>query len=255
VTTSLTTDAHLDVVAARVDVMASVAARTDPGTVVPTCPQWVLRDLVVHQGGVHRWATAHVVGAADIDSAPMFVAPEGADQLAAWLRRGADELLTALRSAPDDLNAVRFLKDAPAPRAFWARRQAHEMTIHSVDAQSAELGRTIAAHESGIAHEVAVDGLDELVAGFVPRGTTRLRHHEPVRISIAPTDSDVGYTVDVSSEPPFTRSGIDTDADLTVRGTARQLYLGLWNRGDEIDVSGRTELLDAWRRQMRIRWS
>ena len=29
---------------------------------VPTAPEWTVRDLVVHQGMVHRWAAAHVRG-------------------------------------------------------------------------------------------------------------------------------------------------------------------------------------------------
>ena len=29
---------------------------------VPTCPGWTVRDLLAHQGMVHRWATAVVRG-------------------------------------------------------------------------------------------------------------------------------------------------------------------------------------------------
>jgi cytochrome c oxidase subunit IV len=38
-------------------------------------------------------------------------------------------------------------------------------------------------------------------------------------------------------------------------GTAVQLYLSLWNRADEITSNGRSDLVDQWRRQIRIRWS
>jgi hypothetical protein len=38
-------------------------------------------------------------------------------------------------------------------------------------------------------------------------------------------------------------------------GTAVQLYLSLWNRADEITTSRRSDLLDQWRKQIRIRWS
>ena len=27
---------------------------------MPTCPDWTVRDLVRHMGGVHRWATGFV---------------------------------------------------------------------------------------------------------------------------------------------------------------------------------------------------
>jgi hypothetical protein len=43
--------------------LATVASSTDPGAPVPTCPDWSLRDLVHHVGGVHRWATGFVRGA------------------------------------------------------------------------------------------------------------------------------------------------------------------------------------------------
>lgn len=235
--------------------MATIARHVSPDTTVPTCPQWSLHELVAHQGGVHRWATAHISGDTNIGTAPMFVAPHGPAALADWLLAGANGVVDALRSAPDDLDTVRFLRDAPPARAFWARRQAHEITIHAVDAQAAAKGRTIASTESGIGHALAVDGLDELISGFVPRDSTRLRHDSPLRIAVVPTDSERGYTVDVSPDTPVTRSVAATDADLTVTGTALQLYLGLWNRGDEFAVTGRTELLEAWRRTMRIRWS
>jgi hypothetical protein len=38
-------------------------------------------------------------------------------------------------------------------------------------------------------------------------------------------------------------------------GTAVQLYLSLWNRADEITTNGRPDLVDQWRKQIRIRWS
>ena len=39
----------------------TAAARSAPAdTPVPTCPDWVARDLIRHMGGVHRWATTFV---------------------------------------------------------------------------------------------------------------------------------------------------------------------------------------------------
>jgi hypothetical protein len=36
---------------------------------------------------------------------------------------------------------------------------------------------------------------------------------------------------------------------------ARALYLGLWNRGEELAATGNPDVLDQWRRDMRVRWS
>lgn len=46
-----------------------------------------------------------------------------------------------------------------------------------------------------------------------------------------------------------------TDPQATVRGTAAGLYLALWNRGDDIEVSGDHSLVARWRTTQRIRWS
>ena len=93
------------------------------------------------------------------------------------------QLLDTLRSVPDDVRAMVFLKDAPPPRRFWARRQAHETTIHAVDALAASLGGCPTSDESAgalpIDAELAVDGIDELVSGFMPRGRPKIAGDEP----------------------------------------------------------------------------
>ena len=86
-----------------------------------------------------------------------------------WFDDGATALLQAIVDAPDDLDALVFLKDAPPPRLFWARRQCHETTIHAVDALGARLGRPARADETWIRPAIALDGIDELLVGFVTR--------------------------------------------------------------------------------------
>src|SRR5664279_2456909 len=60
---TLTVDELIQVLRTEADLLAGEAAQafvTDP---VPTCPQWSVRDLVEHTGGVHRWAATVVKGA------------------------------------------------------------------------------------------------------------------------------------------------------------------------------------------------
>jgi hypothetical protein len=46
-------------------------AGADPAARVPSCPDWSLRDLVVHLGEGHRfWATVVAAGPADTRRAP-----------------------------------------------------------------------------------------------------------------------------------------------------------------------------------------
>ena len=107
--------------------------------------------------------------------------------------------MAALRAAPPDLKAMRFLNDAPPPRAFWARRQAHETTIHMVDALAAVAGAVPAAPAADIAPALAVDGVDELLCGFFTRGTSKLYDGEEYTVAVRCTDVERGWTLHVAS--------------------------------------------------------
>ena len=101
-----------------------------------------------------------------------------------------------MREAPEDRPALVFLNDAPAaPRAFWARRQCHETTIHAVDALSASLGRPPRASETWIDPVLARDGIDELLGGFLTRPRSRLRCDEQAVLAVVPDDAEEWWEV------------------------------------------------------------
>jgi uncharacterized protein (TIGR03083 family) len=241
---------HLDALSRAVDAFATSAAAAGLDEPVPTTPDWDVRRLVAHQGMVHRWATGHLVGE-QVDSDA--VEHEGlvAEDPVAWLKAGADGLVGAIGAAPDELEALVFLADAPTPKRFWARRQCHETTIHAVDALSAQLRRYPRAADTWIDADVAVDGIDELLTGFLPRPHSRLRADEPMTIAVLPEDTDDRWLVAISSQAPVTTRGLgDEEADVVLRGSAVALYLTLWNRSDEI----RDESLDLWAESARVTW-
>jgi uncharacterized protein (TIGR03083 family) len=241
---------HLDGLRAAVDAFAAAATTAGLEAAVPTTPDWDVRRLVAHQGMVHRWATAKLRGdVVDVDG----VEAEGLETAdpVAWLREGADRLGMALEAAPPDLVAPVFLADAPAPKLFWARRQCHETTIHAVDALSAVLARYPRAQDTRIDRDVAVDGIDELLTGFVPRPSSRLRSEEPMTIAVLPDDADQRWLVALSSQQPVTARGLgDDEADVVLRGSAVALYLTLWNRSDEVS----DERLALWAADARVTW-
>ena len=122
--------------------MAAAVAAAGPDAPVPTCPDWRVRDLVRHTGGVHRWATGYVpkpgprsptvdldevVGTWPADDDAGRLAPRG-------LRRPGGG---AGRPRPPDLRVLDLPAARPSPLALWARRQAHETAIHRVDAELA----------------------------------------------------------------------------------------------------------------------
>ncbi|WP_185995531.1 maleylpyruvate isomerase N-terminal domain-containing protein [Nocardioides campestrisoli] len=216
---------------------------------VPTAPDWTVRRLVAHQGMVHRWASAQLTrppgGAPDDDGDEVARwEQEGIDapDPLEWLRDGAIEVAAAVAAAGErDDEAARariFLADAGRPRDFWARRQCHETTIHAVDALAACLGRAPTAAETWIEPAVALDGIDEMLAGYLPRPRTGLRPAEPVTVGVESLDLPGAWLVELGPGQPVTTrvpagSAEVAGADVRVRGSAVAVYLTLWNRGTE----------------------
>jgi uncharacterized protein (TIGR03083 family) len=247
-------DALLDGLSREGALLLEAIERGDPDAKVPSCPDWTLRDLVHHTGGIHRWATRTVNERASgmIDEELEVLAggwPDDQD-LGPWFRAGHALLLDALRATPDDAEIWAFLRGSPSGRAFWARRQLHETTIHRVDAELAS------GAVSPVPIDHAIDGIDELLTGFLPRRSSRLKPAATRTIAVNPTDSDAGWLVTAGPEGASTERARTDDADLVLRGSAASLYLLLWNRdADGVAATGDRELLDEWRTSVTVTWS
>ena len=242
--TTLTPDQHLAALRDAVSAFARHAQQAGLDVPVPTCPDWTVRRLIGHQGMVHRWAAANLRGkTVEIDATER--AGRRAPSPVDWLRDGAIDLVAAITTAPDDVQTVVFLNDAPGPRAFWARRQCHETTIHSVDALAAALGRYPTSADTAIDPAVAIDGIDELLAGFMTRNKSRLRSESPMVVGVVAEESPTGWLVEVGPGPAVVTAVPSDDVadrwDVRLEGPAVAVYLTLWNRSDELD------LVDLWR--------
>jgi uncharacterized protein (TIGR03083 family) len=233
--------------------LATAAATADLEARVPTCPDWTVRDLLRHVGGVHRWATTYVCSGksgptTDEEDAAFFAAvPDG--RLLSWYRAGHATLVTALRDADPAMSCWTFLP-APTPLAFWARRQAHETAIHCVDAEAS------VEWPSRFPGDLAADGIDELLNGFFARPSGRLIAGAPVTLAIRTTDTGHAWTIRVEPDRRVVSSGF-ARADCTLAGPASDLYLLLWNRrelGPPVDIAGDGRVMDLWRARAAIRW-
>jgi uncharacterized protein (TIGR03083 family) len=226
--------------------LAAAAVEAGPGARVPTCPGWQVRDVLRHTGMVHRWATAFITeGYVRFHPADELSELDG-DELVEWFRDGHGLLVAALSEAPADVECWTFLP-APSPLAFWARRQAHEPTIHRTDAESARGTRA-----EGIGADLAADGIDELRTGFHGRSRSNLRTDRPRVLRVRTTDTGDTWTVRLSSEPPATERGATADADCELSGPAAELYPALWNRLPVPHVSGDPALAVWWREHSAI---
>lgn len=249
--TQLTLARHLDGLRAAMVAFVRYADRAGLAAPVPTCPDWTVRDLVAHQGMVHRWAAALVRGEWDVDSDAFEAAGRAEPDPLEWLRDGAVALAEALTRAPADLDALVFLHDAPAPREFWARRQCHETTVHAVDALAAALGRPPGAAETWIETDLAADGIDELLGGFLTRPRSRLRCEEDAVLVVDPDDVADWWEVELGPRPAVTtrHRGAAEEGDWELDGSAVHLYLALWNR------TPRPGLERDWRDRAAVTWS
>ncbi len=244
--THLSFETHLAGLHEATLMMSRHAAAAGLDVAVPSCPEWTIRRLIGHQGRVHRWTSATLRGERIDREATEKAGRSNADPVE-WLRDGAISLVSTLVATPEDADVMVFLPDAPPPRLFWARRQHHETTMHAVDALAASLGRLPRAEETWIGVDQALDGIDELLMGFVPREVSPLRSEpgaEPVTIAIRTPEASYSWTVQVSEEPPVVvRHDGDAEGDLVIEAPAVALYLALWHRTDEVTSDG----LAAWK--------
>ena len=249
---------HITAVGQEAKLFAEAAEQGGLDADVPTCPGWDMRELVRHLIEIHLWAAAHVAQPHDkpwVDDLSELAVfwpelavfwPEDEDLVGSYLDTNAN-LINALESAPLDVDSFTFLP-APSPLAMWARRQAHETAVHRFDAENA------AGIRSRFDPVFASDGIDELLMAFAPR-----RDEFPVESTrtmvVHAQDTGDRWCVTIGPDGITTIRG-DGPADLTLIGDASDLYLALWNRGDDsnITIAGDSELLELWHNNNRIRW-
>src|SRR5579864_7817297 len=231
-------DRHLDVLRSEGERLVTAASRPGFDAAVPTCPGWTVRDLVRHVGGIHRWAGTIVREARPrpFDPFPELESAWPADEeLLEWFREGHRNLVQALSDAPASLECFTLFK-AESARAFWARRQAHETGMHRSDAESASGAIT----PFGV--DQAVDGIDELLFGFLGRAGSRLKTDRSQTLWLHADDdsADQDWTINVSADEPRVSREAAPKANCRVAASASDLFLFLWNRigAERLQVEG-----------------
>jgi len=250
---------HVRIVAQEAKLFAEAAEQGGLDVAISGCPGWNMRDLVRHLSEIHLWAAAHVGKPHhdkpvhdDLEELTEFWPhlgvfwPEDAELIDHYLDTNAN-LVDVLESAPLDVEAFTFLP-APSPLAMWARRQANETAIHRFDAENA------AGITTNFDPEFASDGIDELLAAFAPRNN-ELDRTTTQSMVVHATDTDDRWHVTLGPDGISTIRG-DGPADVTLTGIASDLYLGLWTRtGDaNVTVTGDHQLLEYWHENHRVRW-
>lgn len=218
---------YLRQVRAESDTFLDAALDGDMDVAVSSCPGWAMTDLVGHLGVVQRFHGTHILrGVTEAPPGPRPDPPQ--DGLAEWFRDGTDLLLDNLTTVGSVTPAWNWsIRPQDRVTSFWHRRMALEAAIHRWDAQSAR-GRA-----DGFDTDLAVDGVDEVLAMWVP---SKRRGDEPQgTATIHLTDVEQSMTV-VNGDPEA--------AQATIAGPAGDVWLALWGRVPltGVDVSGDHDL-------------
>jgi uncharacterized protein (TIGR03083 family) len=249
---STSTERFLDEVVLHTTAFADAVHTAGREARVPTCPEWTVRDLAEHLGGVHRWCAGTVSrpgeklvrrGATD---APM---PESVDEVSTWLLEGAATVTRTIRDAGEDTLVGGF--GTMVPVSFWARRQCHETLVHRADAELAASVPVLA----DVAPEIAADAVDEHLEMVVRSAKRRPGlHGAGETLHLHATDEGLDgageWVVMLGVEGPRIEHA-HRKSDAAVRGPARALLTVLTGRERPedvgVDVLGAAELLDRWR--------
>jgi uncharacterized protein (TIGR03083 family) len=213
--------------------VADILRSTDLEAAIPACPGWTLRDLGRHLGAVHRWALEAVQTGRSGEEPS---GPSQREELVAWFELGAAALVDGLRGADPEAPTWTF---GPPPRrvSFWSRRQAHETSIHLVDAEQA-----VGVH-GRLDPLLAADGIDEVVSVFFPR---------QVRLNrIPPLTHGIRIVLTDATQSTFVLAGDGTDpsasTQATISGPAEAVLLSLWGRADleRLSIDGDPDVVRA----------
>jgi uncharacterized protein (TIGR03083 family) len=222
-----------------------VAASEAPGAPVPAAPGWDTTDLLRHVGQVHaRTSVILRTGTLERPTRENGLLPEPPEQgFVDWYRKNLAELVTDLRTLGDPARPVWAFFPGRRRAGFWPRRMAQETTIHRVDAEQAA-GRTVGSIEPAL----AADGIDELLAVFVPAFGAERSPGDGRTVHLHSTDAESEWLIRFDPGEVVVTTG-HAKGDAAVRAPASELLLWLWGRRplDGLDVFGSIDAAEALR--------
>lgn len=238
-------------------------AQADPRAQVPSCPEWTVEDLLWHLTEVHAyWAQILRSGAQtdeDAEAAEAAKPPRPDDRaaLGALFRQETAALLGQLAAKRDE-DPAWFWLDTAMTVGSTRRMQAHEATMHRVDAELAA-GIASAPIDPHLASDGVTHGVQVMWGWWGTQPGFELR---PVGgpVDLVATDLHrswrlqpgrwvgVGRSGKVYDEPGVVLTEPTTvEAAATLSGTAEELMRWLWGRGPEPAATGASAALDAAR--------
>lgn len=226
--------------------LARAARRAGVDAAVPSCPGWTVGDLCAHVGGLQRWWTVAVEERPQPPRVHLTqIETPGGDALVDFIEAGTPPLVDALTAADPDAKVWTW---TGADRVrFWARRAAHEVSVHRWDAQLA------AGTTEPLDVRLAVDGIQELFDLLPARPAEAHVRGDGETIHLHCTDIEGEWLVRLTPRGAVvTRE--HAKGDVAARGTASDLLLLMCGRirPDRVEVFGDASLLARWQELARF---
>lgn len=252
----------------------AAAARMGMEAPVPSCPGWIVANLVIHLGTVYRgWVSVIEAHGAEwpldirrhalertfpalIDlfeqgekGVTAWTIPTG---LLEWFEEGATEVVRSLGQADLDepfWQPPGWPSSVPATIGLFQRAANIETAVHRWDAQL--------AHQctAPIDRLVAEVGIEQVLQAGIAANRQYVREHRPVppppghgeTYLFQQTDGKNGWLVRFDGDE-VTVEQQEGEAGVVVRGTASDLMLFLWHRipPDRLHVTGDSSLLERY---------
>jgi len=231
------------------ELLHAAVTAIDPATPVPSCPGWTVADLANHVAKVYLHKVECIRLNAYPDPWPP--APSGEPAVRDLERAWTALTETFATHAPGDPAKTWF--DPNQTVGWWVRRMALETVIHRVDAELA------VGSVAPIPEDLALDGIDELLAIFLGYGSTRWTEEfaadieagagDRLRVVAQTADGPRAWLATVTDAGvKVVDDGADGTAEVTATGEADAVLRWVWNRAapGEVTVAGDPAATGRW---------
>lgn len=204
------------------------AAQTEWNRPVPHCPEWNVKGLVRHTGGIFEWMAAIVASGERISRHTLDPAPDDPIELSSWYLAALDRAIGVLGSTDPATETWTFSSTGDRRAGWWWRRLAVEVAIHRYDAEHAGSNRGD-PKQTPIAGDVAAAGIEEFMVEFLPALLKADGQEQPTgTLHLHATDGPLDWWLDLSN--PNSARPMAAPADTAIRATRSDLLLWLTNR-------------------------
>lgn len=236
-------DEHVAAVDGEIAGIVDAVALGPIDAMVPTCPGWMVADLVEHVGLFTGFWTHVLCEGTGRPKTPFPEMPEGG-AIGDWYAQLGAHMVDELRASSADQPVWTWVPDRQNA-AFAARRCANELAVHRFDVQSAR------GVQEPIDAALAEDGIEEIlvmIEAFAADGGPAGRGRGET-LFLQGTDRNVEWLL------RLTPAGLEVEQGpahgvLELRGAVSDLELVLYQRPavGSVERVGDEAVLDAWYR-------